>query len=152
MFFLGGLSETNPNSSKSMELQLFSEEEMRSGSRSTDYFDLYEDAYLEAMRLICSLDDFGFYKLNEEYNLIKREIGRSYYLRNIPGKVLTSEMFYALGEMIALRHYHNNHFYNFTKPHILIASSSFYKARERFLKELANERYVNTEWIMRIER
>ena len=115
-----------------MELQLFSEEEMRSGSRSTDYFDLYEDAYLEAMRLICSLDDFGFYKLNEEYNLIKNEIKESYYLRNIPGKVLN--------------------FYNFAKPHITFYSSLFYKARERFLKELVNERYVNTKWIMRIER
>ena len=89
----------NERSKKSMELQLFSEEEMRSGSRSTDYFDLYEDAYLEAMRLICSLDDYGFYELNEEYNLNKSERKESYYLRNIPGKVLTAEMFYALGEM-----------------------------------------------------
>ena len=129
-----------------MESQLFSEEEMRSGSRSTDFFGIYEDAYLEAMKMICRLDDVGFYKLNEEYNLYEGEIKESYYLRNIPSKVLTSDMFYALGDMIALRHYHNNHLYNFAKPQITVPSS-FNQARERFLKELTKEGYVNTEWI-----
>ena len=134
-----------------MENQLFSEEEMRSGSRSTDFLEMYEDAYLEAMRLIGKLDDIGFYKLSEEYNLYRVEIKERYYLRNVPGKILTSAMFCALGEMIDLRHYHNNHLYNFGKPNITIPSS-FTQAREHFMKEQMNEGYENTEWITTIKR
>ena len=121
------------------------------GGIETDIFILYEEAYLEAMRKVCRLDDMEF-MLNgnklfdtlpeiQEGDFLPFRAPRDSYLRLIP--------YEALDQIINLRHAYINHFYDFENARITIPSS-FFKARERFMKECTSEEYAQTEWITTI--
>lgn len=128
------------------ELELFSEEEMKGGV-STDFFEIYEKEYLYFMQVVSRLDDAAFYILSEEYARERQEIRKDmYYLHSLPGQILSSTQFDALGEMIRLRHYYNNHFFKFQKPQIIV-SSSFKNAQRRFMETIPNNNYVSTDWV-----
>jgi len=128
------------------ELELFSEEEMKGGV-STDFFEIYEKEYLYFMQVVSRLDDAAFYILSEEYARERQEIRKDmYYLHSLSGQILSSTQFDALGEMIRLRHYYNNHFFKFQKPQIII-SSSFKNAQRRFMETISNNNYVSTDWV-----
>jgi len=128
------------------ELELFSEEEMKGGV-STDFFEVYEKEYLYFMQVVSRLDDAAFYILSEEYARERQEIRKDmYYLHSLPGQILSSTQFDALGEMIRLRHYYNNHFFKFQKPQIIV-SSSFKNAQRRFMETISNNNYVSTDWV-----
>lgn len=128
------------------ELELFSEEEMKGGV-STDFFEIYEKEYLYFMQVISRLDDAAFYILSEEYARERQEIRKDmYYLHSLPGQILSSTQFDALGEMIRLRHYYYNHFFKFQKPQIIV-SSSFKNAQRRFMETISNNNYVCTDWV-----
>ena len=128
------------------ELELFSEEEMKGGV-STDFFEIYEKEYLYFMQVVSRLDDAAFYILSEEYARERQEIRKDmYYLHSLPGQILSSTQFDALGEMIRLRHYYNNHFFKFQKPQIIV-SSSFKNAQRRFMETISNNNYVSTDWV-----
>lgn len=128
------------------ELELFSEEEMKGGV-STDFFEIYEKEYLYFMQVISRLDDAAFYILSEEYARERQEIRKDmYYLHSLPGQILSSTQFDALGEMIRLRHYYYNHFFKFQKPQIIV-SSSFKNAQRRFMETISNNNYVSTDWV-----
>lgn len=128
------------------ELELFSEEEMKGGV-STDFFEIYEKEYLYFMQVISRLDDAAFYILSEEYARERQEIRKDmYYLHSLPGQILSSTQFDALGEMIRLRHYYNNQFFKFQKPQIIV-SSSFKNAQRRFMETISNNNYVSTDWV-----
>lgn len=125
---------------------LFSEEEMQGGIRlRTDSFDSYEDAYLEALRIVCKLDDVSFIALGEEVEQQYR-FAEKHWIRSLPGYIMGVVQFESLREIIGIRHGYNNHFYSFQNPHV-IAPGSFTKALERFRGELPNEEYKFTEWI-----
>ena len=128
------------------ELELFSEEEMKGGV-STDIFEIYEKEYLYFMQVVSRLDDAAFYILSKEYERERQEIRKDmYYLHSLPGQILSSTQFDALGEMIRLRHYYNNHFFKFQKPQIIV-SSSFKNAQRRFMETISNNNYVSTDWV-----
>lgn len=128
------------------ELELFSEEEMKGGV-STDFFEIYEKEYLYFMQVVSCLDDAAFYILSEEYARERQEIRKDmYYLHSLPGQILSSTQFDALGEMIRLRHYYYNHFFKFQKPQIIV-SSSFKNAQRRFMETISNNNYVCTDWV-----
>lgn len=130
---------------KKFEMELFSEEEMKGGIK-TDFFEIYEDAYLESMRIISKLEDSEFYILSEEYRQHVEENKEVYYFRSIPERAIYKHMFYALGEMINLRHFYNNHLYSFEKAKITIPFS-YKSAKERFMLKYKKENYVKTDWV-----
>ncbi len=126
------------------ELKLFSEEEM-GGGVSFDFFDGFEDAYLYSMQVVSRLGDADFFKLSDEY--YQQERGKDMYsLHSLPGQVLSYVQFKALGEMIGLRHHHNNHLYSFESVDVMVLSA-FMEARKRFLEALSEGEYVSTDWL-----
>ena len=124
------------------EPSLFSEEEMGE-EVSNDFFDQYAEAYLEAMRIVCCLDDMEFYNLNQEYQQC-HETKEAYYLPVLPSHVMTLMQFMVLGDCINMRRgYMNN---PNQKPHMAVPES-FVEARKRFMEESHNGKYGHTEWV-----
>lgn len=133
------------------ELDLFTLEDMRGGI-SIDFFDKYEDAYLEAMRIVGRMSDKDFYGLSHEYEQKKTPFGEMYFLKALPHQVLSQIQFSALGEIINLRHFHNNELYGLNHPHIMVPLS-YNKARKRFVEECKNTEVSNNviKWIYVID-
>ena len=110
---------------------------------SNDFFDQYTEAYLEAMRIVCSFDAPAFYNLSQEYQQC-HETKEAYYLPVLPSHVLTLMQFMALGDCINMRRgYMNN---PNQKPHVSVPES-FVEARKRFMEEIHNGKYGHTEWV-----
>lgn len=126
---------------------LFSEQEMQGGV-CIDCFDQKEDAYLEAIRIVCKLDDFSFIALGEEVEQQYR-FAEKYWIRSLPGYIMSHSQFEALREIIGIRHGYNNNYYSFQKPHVTFLAS-FEKAKKRFEDELPKEEYKYVEWITSI--
>ena len=139
-----GLKYHGSNRKASYEPCLFSEEEMRGGIR-TDFFELYEDAYLEAIRIVCKLDDVSYMALSHEVDQ-QYMFAEKYWIRMLPGYAMSYIEFDALREIIGIRHGYNNNFYSFQKPHVSVPAS-FEKAKKRFEDELPKGEYRNVEWI-----
>lgn len=124
------------------EPALFSEEEM-GGEASNDFFDQYAEAYLEAMRIVCRLDDMEFYNLSQEYRQCY-DTKEAYHLHVLPSRVMTLMQFMALGDCINMRRgYVNN---PTQKPYVAVPAS-FAKATKRFMEEIHNGEYGHTDWI-----
>ena len=124
------------------EPALFNEEEMGE-EISDDFFDQYAETYLEAMRIVCCLDDMEFYNLSQEYQQC-HETKEAYYLHVLPSHVMTLMQFMALGDCINMRRgYMNN---PNRKPHVAVPAS-FAEARKRFMEEIHNGKYGHTDWI-----
>lgn len=126
---------------------LFSEQEMQGGV-CIDNFDQKEDAYLEAIRIVCKLDDVSFIALGEEVEQQYR-FAETYWIRSLPGYIMSHSQFEALREIIGIRHGYNNNYYSFQKPHVTFLTS-FEKAKKRFEDELPKEEYKYVEWITSI--
>lgn len=125
---------------------LFSEEEMEGGA-SEKYFDVYTDAYLEAMRTISKLDDGAFYMFREEYEQRESELNEGIYLIAFPEKMITEATYFAMREMIELRRYYNNRLMEHAEARITVPDS-YRDARERFLLEANKDEYVCTDWVI----
>ena len=126
------------------EPYLFSEEEMR-GHVDEIFFDRCEESYLEFIRMVSQLDDGEFRELIQEYRQHESETGSLYYLSSFPGRVLSYTEFHLFGEILNLR---LSYVYRFpSSEERITVPHSFKQAWERFLKECADERYVQTNWI-----
>ena len=126
------------------EPYLFSEEEMR-GDVDKIFFDRCEESYLEYIRMVSQLDDGEFRKIYQEYRQHEAEKGPINCLSSIPGRLFSYTEFLLLGGILNLR---LSYVYRFPSSEVqIIVSSSFNKAREHFLKECADERFVQTNWI-----
>ena len=124
------------------EPSLFSEDEMGEVANN-DFFDQYAEAYLEAMRIVCRLDDMELFNLSQEYHQC-HDTKEAYYLHVLPSHVMTLMQFMALGDCINMRRgYMNN---PSQKPHMAVPES-FVEARKRFMEEIHNGKYGHTDWI-----
>ena len=119
------------------------------GGISKNFFDVYADAYLVAMRTISKLDDSGFYILREKYEQQTPELKDGIYLMAFPEKTITEASYFAMGEMIALRRYYNNRLMGHADARITVPDS-YRVARERFMLEANKEEYVCTDWVISI--
>lgn len=124
------------------EPALFSEDEMGE-EISNDFFDQYAEAYLEAMRIVCCLDDVEFYNLSKEYQQC-HDTKEACYLHVLPSHVMTLMQFMALGDCINMRRGCMNN--PNQKLHVAVPAS-FVEARKRFMEEIHNGKYGHTDWI-----
>jgi hypothetical protein len=109
------------------------------------FFDRCEESYLEFIRMVSQLDDGEFRELIQDYRQHESETGLLYYLSSFPGRVFSYTEFYLFGEILNLR---LSYVYRFpSSEERITVPHSFKQARERFLKECADERYVQTNWI-----
>lgn len=128
------------------EPSLFSEHQMEGGV-SKNFFDVYADAYLDAMRTISKLDDGGFYMLRKEYEQQSPELKDGIYLMAFPEKTISEASYFAMGEMIELRRYYNNRLMEHAEARITVPDS-YRDAREHFLLEATKDEYVCTDWVI----
>ena len=128
------------------EPSLFSEHQMEGGV-SKNFYDVYADAYLDAMRTISKLDDEGFYMFREEYEQRKPELNEGIYLIAFPEKMITEATYFAMREMIELRRYYNNRLMEHAEARIMVPDS-YRDAREHFLLEATKDEYVCTDWVI----
>ena len=141
-----GIKNHAGNKQHHNEPSLFSEHQMEGGVRK-NFFDVYADAYLEAMRTISKLDDGSFYMLREKYEQQTPELKEGIFLMAFPEKTITEASYFAMGEMIALRRYYNNRLMGHAEARITVPDS-YRDARERFLLEANKDEYVCTDWVI----